>query len=232
MIQIAAQVRILVAVEAIDGRKGIDAIAQLCREKLNADPFSGYLFIFRTRRGTAIRVLQYDGQGFWLATKRLSKGRFQWWPTGTEAVRTLRAHQAQLLLAAGNPYLFTVSKLYFCRILAHPVGLIAAPRETVVQAEKGLYSVAWAFSAQDVNPQIATRRHRMHNSTAPSVSHYRLSVSKTESLRTRVFIGVEPGRQIRNLAMPHELVRLLQRCLRLEYESRGKEPGRHIRTCF
>src|SRR5450755_511316 len=72
MIQIAAQIRILVAVEAIDGRKGIDAIAQLCREKLNADPFSGFLFIFRTRRGTAIRVLQFDGQGFWLATKRLS----------------------------------------------------------------------------------------------------------------------------------------------------------------
>src|SRR6202162_2330393 len=103
MIQIAAQIRILVAVEAIDGRKGIDAIAQLCREKLNADPFSGYLFIFRTRRGTAIRVLQYDGQGFWLATKRLSKGRFRWWPTGTEAAQTLRVHQAQLLLAAGNP---------------------------------------------------------------------------------------------------------------------------------
>ena len=103
MIQIAAQIRILVAVEAIDGRKGIDAIAQLCREKLNADPFSGCLFIFRTRRGTAIRVLQYDGQGFWLATKRLSKGRFRWWPTGTEPSRTLRVHQAQLLLAAGNP---------------------------------------------------------------------------------------------------------------------------------
>jgi transposase len=103
MIQIAPQIRILVAVESIDGRKGLDAIAQLCREKLNADPFSGYLFIFRTRRGTAIRVLQYDGQGFWLATKRLSKGCFQWWPTGTEPVRTLRAHQAQLLLAAGNP---------------------------------------------------------------------------------------------------------------------------------
>jgi transposase len=108
MIQIAAQIRILVAVEAMDGRKGMDAIAQLCREKLNADPFSGYRFIFRTRRLTAIRVLQYDGQGFWLATKRLSTGRskggrFQGWPTSTEAVRTLRAHQAQLLLAAGNP---------------------------------------------------------------------------------------------------------------------------------
>ena len=46
MIQIAAQIRILVAVEAIDGRKGIDAIAQLCRERLSADPFSDYLFIF------------------------------------------------------------------------------------------------------------------------------------------------------------------------------------------
>src|SRR5438046_10299381 len=75
MIQIAAQIRILVAVEAIDGRKGIDAIAQLCREKLQADPFSCYLFIFRTRRSTAIRVLQYVGQGCWLAKDILPKGR-------------------------------------------------------------------------------------------------------------------------------------------------------------
>jgi len=103
LIQITPQLRILVAVEAIDGRKGIDSIAQLCREKLDADPFSGYLFIFRSRRGTAIKLLAYDGQGFWLATKRLSKGRFKWWPTGSEPARILRAHQAQLLLAAANP---------------------------------------------------------------------------------------------------------------------------------
>ena len=103
LIQISPQVRILVAIESIDGRKGLDALAQLCREKLAADPFSGYLFIFRTRRGTAIRLLQFDGQGFWIATKRLSKGRFKWWPTGEEPAKTLRAHQAQLLLAAANP---------------------------------------------------------------------------------------------------------------------------------
>ena len=103
LIQITPQLRILVAVEPIDGRKGIDSIAQLCREKLDADPFSGCLFIFRSRRGTAIKLLAYDGQGFWLATKRLSKGRFKWWPTGEEPAKTLRAHQAQLLLAAGNP---------------------------------------------------------------------------------------------------------------------------------
>ena len=86
----------------MEGR-GLTPSRSYAGRKLNADPFSGYLFIFRTRRGTAIRVLQYDGQGFWLATKRLSKGRFRWWPTGTEPARTLRAHQAQLLLAAGNP---------------------------------------------------------------------------------------------------------------------------------
>jgi transposase len=103
LIQISPQLRILVAIEAIDGRKGIDSLAQLCREKLAADPFSGWLFIFRSRSGKAIRILTYDGQGFWIATKRLSKGRFKWWPTGNEPAKTLRAHQAQLLLAAGNP---------------------------------------------------------------------------------------------------------------------------------
>ena len=63
MIQIAPQVRILVAIEAIDCRKGIDRIAQLWREKLNADPFSGHLFIFRSRRGTSIRILQFRWPG-------------------------------------------------------------------------------------------------------------------------------------------------------------------------
>ena len=103
MIQIAPQIRILVAVEAVDGRKGIDGLTRLCQEKLQADPFSGCLVFFRSRRGTSIRILVFDGQGFWLATKRLSKGRFRWWPTGTEPAQTLRVHQAQLLLAAGNP---------------------------------------------------------------------------------------------------------------------------------
>jgi transposase len=103
MIQITPQMRILVAVEAVDGRKGIDSLARLCQEKLQEDPFSGCVFIFRSRRGTSIRLLTYDGQGFWLAQKRLSKGRFVWWPSGQEPTRRLQAHQAQLLMAAGNP---------------------------------------------------------------------------------------------------------------------------------
>ena len=103
LIQITPQLRILVAIEHIDGREGIDSLAQLCREKLDADPFSGCVFLFRSRSAKSIRILAYDGQGFWLATKRLSKGRFRWWPTGQDASKTLLAHQAQLLLAAGNP---------------------------------------------------------------------------------------------------------------------------------
>jgi len=103
VLQITPQMRILVALEAVDGRKGIDSLVQLCREKLASDPFSGCVFIFRSRSAISIRVLAYDGQGFWLAQKRLSKGRFVWWPTGTGSACTLEAYQAQLLIAAGNP---------------------------------------------------------------------------------------------------------------------------------
>src|SRR6185369_11740646 len=72
--------RVLVAIEPVDGRKGIDSLVRLCQDKLAEDPFSGCVFVFRSRSGTAIRLLTYDGQGRWLAQKRLSKGRFVWWP--------------------------------------------------------------------------------------------------------------------------------------------------------
>jgi len=61
------------------------------------------VFVFRSRSATSIRLLAYDGQGFWLAQKRLSKGRFRWWPAGKGPARSLEAYQAQLLLAAGDP---------------------------------------------------------------------------------------------------------------------------------
>lgn len=103
MIQITPQMRILVAIEPADFRRGIDGLARLCREALRSDPFSGALFVFRSRSGKAIKILCYDGQGFWLCQKRLSKGRFQFWPTGSDAVKGLQAHELQVLLSAGNP---------------------------------------------------------------------------------------------------------------------------------
>ena len=105
MIQITPQMRIVVAVEAVDFRKGIDGLARLCRDGFAADPMSGWLFVFRNRRRTAIKLLVYDTQGFWLAQKRLSTGRFRWWPTSaTHATTTaLEAHQLQRLVMGGDP---------------------------------------------------------------------------------------------------------------------------------
>ncbi len=69
MIQITPQMRILVAVEPVDFRRGIDGLAQACRETLAADPFSGTVFVFRGRTGTSIKLLTFDGQGYWLCQK-------------------------------------------------------------------------------------------------------------------------------------------------------------------
>ena len=102
MIHITAQMRVLVAIEAVDGRKGIDSLVRVCQEKLSEDPISGCVFVFRSRRGTSIRLLSYDGQGYWLAQKRLSKARFRWWPESSAPARALEAYEAQLLMAAGD----------------------------------------------------------------------------------------------------------------------------------
>lgn len=104
MIQVTPQMRVLVAVEAADFRRGIDGLAQLCRASLEVDPFSGAVFVFRNRRRTAIKLLVYDGQGFWLCHKRLSKGKFRWWPLAQDgAAATVQAHELQVLVRAGDP---------------------------------------------------------------------------------------------------------------------------------
>lgn len=104
MIQLTPQMRLLVAVAPVDFRRGIDGLCRLCRELLSSDPFSGAVFVFRNQRGSGIKLLAYDGQGFWLCQKRLSQGRFQHWPEGRGDVqRELLAHELAVLLAGGNP---------------------------------------------------------------------------------------------------------------------------------
>jgi len=104
MIQISPQMKIMLAVEPVDFRKGIDGLASLCRTILKSDPFSGYLFVFLNRGRTSIKILCYDGQGFWICQKRLSQGRFRWWPKKHEGeLKTLDVHELQILIWNGDP---------------------------------------------------------------------------------------------------------------------------------
>ena len=106
MISMTPQMRVLCFTGYVDFRKGIDGLVQLCREKVKEDPFSGALFLFRNRRRIAIKGLVYDGQGFWLFMKRLSQGKFGYWPEADsvdgEAARIL-SRELSVLLWNGDP---------------------------------------------------------------------------------------------------------------------------------
>jgi hypothetical protein len=109
MIQFTAHMRILVATSPLDMRKGMDGVAAHCRLALGENPMSGAVFLFISRSRKHLRILTYDGQGFWLATKRLSTGRFPHWVKADETIgksafiRELQACQAQVLLQGADP---------------------------------------------------------------------------------------------------------------------------------
>ncbi len=104
MLQLTPQLRILIAQEPVDFRKGIDGLAAVCRAHLSQDPLSGTLFVFRNRSGTALKILCYDGQGFWLCLKRWSRGKLTWWPAmGSDALHPLAAQQLAVLIYNGDP---------------------------------------------------------------------------------------------------------------------------------
>jgi len=104
MIRVTLHTCILVAVEPVDFRNGIDGLARICKEVLKADPFAGRLFVFRGRRGTSIKALCFDDRGFWLGQKWMSSGRFRYWPgKPSDISKFLEAHELQVLLAGGDP---------------------------------------------------------------------------------------------------------------------------------
>lgn len=103
MIQITPHMRILVAVEPVDFRRGIDGLAAVCRQALDTDPMSGVLVVFISRRRHAIKCLVYDSQGFWLCQKRLSAGRFKHWPGAEGSSVRWDPLQLQALLWNGEP---------------------------------------------------------------------------------------------------------------------------------
>lgn len=79
MIQITPQHKLYLWINPVDFRKGVDALVGLCRKQAGS-PYDGTIYAFRNKKGVAVKLLVYDGTGFWLCTKRFSKGRLKHWP--------------------------------------------------------------------------------------------------------------------------------------------------------
>jgi transposase len=98
MIQLSARSEILIAISPQDFRKGIDGFVSLCHHEFGHNPKSGIIFVFINRSKTMIRLLSYESNGYWLMTKRLSKGKFTRWPKNEQSITPLMAWELRKLL--------------------------------------------------------------------------------------------------------------------------------------
>jgi transposase len=99
MISAPAGIRIVVATAPVDGRKGMDSLAAVVQQALRESPFSGDIFIFRTKRADRIKIVAWDGTGLWLHQKRLEgKGKGFAWPPVRDGSMILSAAQLAMLL--------------------------------------------------------------------------------------------------------------------------------------
>ena len=98
MLKITDQSSILIGTDPVDFRKGLDGFVALCSKQRHVSTRDGTFFVFRNRARTMVRVLVYDGTGYWLMTKRLSSGRFVRWPCSREPLCSGSARQILELL--------------------------------------------------------------------------------------------------------------------------------------
>ena len=92
-----AGARVLLATRPVDFRKGADSLAALVQTELRLQPFSGVVFVFRSKRMDRVKLLYWDGTGLCLLSKRLEDGRFQW-PRLQDGVMRLSPGQLAALL--------------------------------------------------------------------------------------------------------------------------------------
>lgn len=78
MLTFSGSLKIFVAVEPCDMRKGFNGLHAMASERLGEDPRQGALFVFINRRHNRIKILYFDGTGLWVMTKRLEQGTFSW----------------------------------------------------------------------------------------------------------------------------------------------------------
>ena len=105
MIQLPPQMRTFVLPGHIDFRNGLDGLIGVTKSRINEDPFSGSMFLFRNRNSTAFKAIVFDGQGFWLFMKRLSSGKFKYWPKSVDDQRHIEmlSREIAVLIWNGDP---------------------------------------------------------------------------------------------------------------------------------
>lgn len=105
MIQIPAQAKVVLMHDPVNFRKGIEGMTAVARLVLEHEPMDGTVFAFINKGRHMLRLLCHDGSGFWLCTKRLSRGRFSAWPRGdgTSPCLELLSRELQVLLWGGDP---------------------------------------------------------------------------------------------------------------------------------
>jgi transposase len=102
MLSFSGSLKVWVAVEACDMRKGFNGLQAQVSERLGEDPRAGALFVFSNRRHTRIKILCWDGTGLWVLSKRLERGTFSWpQPLESGRVKLKLTPQALALLTDG-----------------------------------------------------------------------------------------------------------------------------------
>ena len=97
MIAVPAGIRVLVATKPVDFRRGADSLVALVREQLKHDPFSGTIFVFRSKRADRLKIVAWDGSGLVLFWKRLEQGAFRWPPISDGGMRLTASQLAALV---------------------------------------------------------------------------------------------------------------------------------------
>jgi transposase len=97
MIALPSHTKIWIAAGVTDLRRGFSGLSALVQTKLEQNPLSGQVFIFRGRRGDLVKLIWFDGDGLCLFAKRLERGRFIW-PQATEGSVSLTRAQLSMLL--------------------------------------------------------------------------------------------------------------------------------------
>lgn len=90
-------IRVMMAAKPVDFRKGVHGLAALVQEQLKTDPFSGVIYVFRSKRADRVKLLFWDGSGVCLFAKRLEEGKFRW-PRIEDGVMRLSAAQLAALV--------------------------------------------------------------------------------------------------------------------------------------